>query len=60
METPCRRTIYATTPTDSIRTSMNSSSENTEDERDAARRTVAQKTNDTDEEYEVLCALGLM
>jgi hypothetical protein len=39
---------------------MNSSSENTEDERDAARRTVAQKTIDTDEEYEVLCALGLM
>jgi hypothetical protein len=39
---------------------MNSSPENTEDEREAARRTVSQKTNDTDEEYEVLCALGLM
>jgi hypothetical protein len=39
---------------------MNSSPENTEDEKEAARRTVSQKTNDTDEEYEVLCALGLM
>jgi hypothetical protein len=39
---------------------MNSSPENTEGEKEAARRTVADKTNDADEEYEVLCALGLM
>jgi hypothetical protein len=34
-------------------------SENTEEEKDAARRIVADKTNDMEEEYEVLCALGL-
>jgi hypothetical protein len=39
---------------------MPSSPENTEDEKAAARRVVAQKTTDTDEEYEALCALGLM
>jgi hypothetical protein len=39
---------------------MPSSPENTEDEKAAARRTVAQKTDDTEEEFEVLCALGLM
>jgi hypothetical protein len=39
---------------------MNSSSENTDEEKTAARRMVAQKTDDMDEEYDALCALGLM
>jgi hypothetical protein len=39
---------------------MNSSSENTEEEKTAARRIVAQKTDNVDEEYDALCALGLM
>lgn len=39
---------------------MPSSPDNTEDEKVAARRVVADKTSDADEEYEVLCALGLM
>jgi hypothetical protein len=39
---------------------MNSSYENTEEEKAAARRMVAQKTDDMDEEYDALCALGLM
>jgi hypothetical protein len=34
-------------------------SENTEEEKEATRRVVADNTNDVDEEYEVLCALGL-
>jgi hypothetical protein len=39
---------------------MHSSPENTEEEQNAARRVVAQNTNDMEEEYEVLCALGLL
>lgn len=39
---------------------MPCSPDNTEDEKTAARRVVADKSTDTDEEYEVLCALGLM
>jgi hypothetical protein len=39
---------------------MNSPSENTDEEKAAARRMVAQKTDDMDEEYDALCALGLM
>jgi hypothetical protein len=38
---------------------MPSSPENTAEEKAAARRVVAGQTDDTDEEYEVLCALGL-
>jgi hypothetical protein len=39
---------------------MNSPSENSEEEKDAARRMVAEKTDNVDEEYDALCALGLM
>lgn len=39
---------------------MPSSPENTEDEKAAARRVVASRTDDMEEEYEALCALGLM
>jgi hypothetical protein len=39
---------------------MPSSPDNTEDEKAAARRVVASRTEDTEEEFEVLCALGLM
>jgi hypothetical protein len=38
---------------------MTSTSE-TEEQEAAARRYVAKKTDEMDEEYEVLCALGLM
>ncbi|RZU36059.1 hypothetical protein EV284_3546 [Streptomyces sp. BK022] len=39
---------------------MPSSPENTAEEKEAARRVVAGKTDDMEEEYEVLCALGLL
>lgn len=39
---------------------MRCSPENTEEEKQAARRVVAKKTDDIDEECEVLCALGLL
>jgi hypothetical protein len=39
---------------------MPCSPDNPEDEKAAARRVVAQKTDDAEEEFEVLCALGLM
>jgi hypothetical protein len=37
-----------------------SSSEPTQEQEEAARRVVAANATDTDEEYELLCALGLM
>jgi hypothetical protein len=39
---------------------MLSSPENPEEEKTAARNRVAEMSKDVDEEYEVLCALGLM
>lgn len=38
---------------------MISSSEPTEEQQNKARQVVADKANDTDEEWEFLCALGL-
>lgn len=39
---------------------MPSSPDNTEEEKAVARRVIAQKINEVEEEYEVLCALGLL